>query len=60
MKSTRCRIELNERCFPKIKRTLKGHYFSSIDEIKSTLLRELNFIPKIEFSMSDFRDWREC
>lgn len=35
--------------FPKIKRTLNGRCFSSVDDIKSALLKVLKAIPKIEF-----------
>jgi len=45
--------------FPKIKRTLKGHRFTNIDDIKSASLEELKAIPKIEFE-NCFRDWRKC
>lgn len=44
--------------FPKIKRTLKGRRFTSIYEIKSASLRELNAIPKIEFQKC-FGDWKK-
>jgi hypothetical protein len=35
--------------FQKIKKTLKGRRFTSIDDIKSASLNELKAIPKIEF-----------
>lgn len=36
--------------FPKIKRTLKGsRCFTSIDDIKSAMLKKLKIIPKIKF-----------
>lgn len=44
--------------FPKIKRTLKGRRFTSIDDIKSASLKELNAIPKIEFQ-NCFGDWKK-
>lgn len=44
--------------FPKIKRILKSHCFTSIDEIKSASLRELNVIPKIKFQKC-FGDWKK-
>ena len=44
--------------FPKIKRTLKGHCFTDIDDIKSASLKELKAIPKIEFDKC-FEDWKK-
>ncbi|XP_033610182.1 uncharacterized protein LOC111871520 isoform X2 [Cryptotermes secundus] len=44
--------------FPKIKRTLKGRRFTSIDDIKSASLKELKAIPKIEFEKC-FDDWKK-
>ena len=44
--------------FPKIKRTLKGRRFTAIDDIKSTSLKELKAIPKIEFEKC-FEDWKK-
>jgi len=35
--------------FPKIKKTFKGSHLTTIDDIKSALLKELKVIPKIEF-----------
>jgi len=44
--------------FPKIKRTLKGRRFTSIDDIKSASLKELKAISKIEFEKC-FEDWKK-
>ena len=44
--------------FPKIKRTLNGHRFTAIDDIKSASLKELKAIPKIEFEKR-FEDWKK-
>jgi len=44
--------------FPKIKRTLKGRRFASIDEIKSASLKELKTISKTEFQ-SCIEEWKK-
>lgn len=44
--------------FPKIKRTLKGRRFASIDDIKGESLKELKAITKIEFQKC-FEDWKK-
>jgi histone-lysine N-methyltransferase SETMAR len=44
--------------FPKIKRTLKGRRFTSIDDIKSESVKELKAITKIEFQKC-FEDWKK-
>jgi len=44
--------------FPKIKITLKGRRFTSIDDIKSASLKDLQAIPKIEFQKC-FEDWKK-
>ena len=44
--------------FPKIKKTLKGHRFTAIDDIKRASLKELKAIPKIEFQKC-FEDWKK-
>jgi len=44
--------------FSKIKRTLKGRRFASIDEIKSASLKELKTISKPEFQ-SCFEEWKK-
>jgi hypothetical protein len=45
--------------FQKIKKTLKGRRFTSIDGIKSASLNELRAIPKIEFERC-FKGWHKC
>ena len=45
--------------FSKIKRTLKGRRFRTLDDIKSASLKELKAIPKIEFEKC-FEDWEKC
>jgi hypothetical protein len=45
--------------FPKMKKTLKGRRFTSIDDIKSASLNELKAIPKMEFEKC-FKDWHKC
>jgi len=44
--------------FLKIKRTLKGRRFASIDEIKSASLKKLKTISKTEFQ-SCFEEWKK-
>lgn len=44
--------------FPKIKKTLKGLRFGSMDNIKSASLKELKAITKIEFQKC-FEDWKK-
>lgn len=41
----------------KIKRTLKAHHFASIDKIKSSLLKEVNSMPKIKFQSISGIGW---
>ena len=45
--------------FPRLKRTLKCHRFTAIDDMKSASLKELKAIPKIEFEKC-FEDWKKC
>ena len=45
--------------FLKMKTTMKGQRFASIEEIKTESLKELNAIPKIAFQKC-FEDWKKC
>ena len=45
--------------FPKLKTTMKGQHFATIDEIKTESLTELKAIPKSEFQKC-LKDWRKC
>ena len=44
--------------FPRLKRTMKGRRFATIDEIKTESLRELKDIPKNAYQKC-FEDWKK-
>jgi hypothetical protein len=48
--------------FQKMKKTLKGRRFTSIDDIKSASLNDLKAwqIPKIEFEKDWQKRWHKC
>lgn len=49
--------------FPKIKRTLKGRFFDSIEDIQKKVTEELNKVSKNEFSdcfLSLEKRWKKC
>ena len=44
--------------FPKLKKPMKGHLFSTIEEIKTASLKELKAIPQNDYQKC-FDDWKK-
>jgi hypothetical protein len=45
--------------FPKLKSTLKGRRFQTVEEIKENLLQDLRTIPQNTFQ-DTFQNWKKC
>ena len=45
--------------FPKLKTTLKGHHFQTIEEIQENVIRELRTITESAFQEA-FQQWKKC